>query len=115
MKATRDSLTSLIAAGDRNVDEPKQVVEQKNPEMKLGGDTYAMAYKAMNIKACEKLGLKERDWNGAFHGACFVFAIQLLMVTFVFSVICGSKFTVAFPPTVYTLGARFVCTILMHL
>lgn len=108
-------MIALIAAGDGNTDEPKQVVEQKNPEMKLGGDTYAMAYKAMNLKACEKLALKERDWNGAFHGACFVFAIQLLMITFVFSVILGPSFTIAFPPTVYTLGARFVCTILMHL
>lgn len=61
------------------------------------------------------MSLTERDWNGAYHGACFVFAIQVLMILFVFSVILSSGFHVVFPNNVYTLGARFVCTILMHL
>lgn len=37
------------------------------------------------------------------------------MITFVISVILSSGFTIIFPQSVYTLGARFVCTILMHL
>lgn len=74
-----------------------------------------MAFKAMNIQGCEDLKIDARIWNNGFHGACFVFAIQSLMILFVFSVICGPTFSVTFPNSVYTLGARFVCTILMHL
>jgi len=83
--------------------------------MKLGNDTYAMAYKAMNTQGCEELKVDARGWNGAYHGACFVFAIQLLMILFVISVILSPTFAIVFPNNVYTLGARFVCTILMHL
>lgn len=111
----QQNLSSLIASSTKNTNEIVENVIIKNPEMKLGGDTYAMAFKAMNNKACKDLGVKDRDWYGAFHGACFVFAIQVLMITFVLSVIMGPGFTVIFPTNVYTLGARFVCTILMHL
>lgn len=74
-----------------------------------------MAFKAMNTKGCEELSITAREWNSGYHGACFVFAIQSLMIIFVLSVIVSPSFTVLFPTNVYTLGARFVCTILMHL
>lgn len=51
----------------------------------------------------------------AFHSAVFVFMIQSLMVVFVVSVIMGPGFKICFPNNVYSLGARFVCSILMHL
>lgn len=34
-----------------------------------------MAFKAMNTVGCEELNIGAREWNGAYHGACFVFAI----------------------------------------
>lgn len=74
-----------------------------------------MAFKAMNTKACDKLNIKEREWIMSFHAASMVFAIQLLMIMFLLSVILGKDFVVVFPNSVFTLGARFVCTILMHL
>jgi len=82
---------------------------------KLTGDTYAMAYKSMNSLYCEKLRLKRKDWNVAFKNACVVFAIQAILILCVFSMILSPEFKVRFPDSVYTLAARFVCSILMHL
>ena len=45
----------------------------------------------------------------------FVFGIQLLMITFVGSVVMQESFIIFAPNAVTVLGARFVCTILMHL
>ena len=53
--------------------------------------------------------------QSAFRGAAYVFAVQLLMITFVMQVILKSDtFMVCFPKTVFGLGARFVASILMH-
>lgn len=45
----------------------------------------------------------------------FVFGIQLLMIIFVGSVVLQDNFNILTPSAVTVLGARFVCTILMHL
>lgn len=48
----QNKLSSLIDSDDKNTNEIVEKPVIKNPEMKLGGDTYAMAYKAMNTQAC---------------------------------------------------------------
>ena len=53
--------------------------------------------------------------HNAFHAAMFVFGFQLLMITFVGSIILSSGFVITLPESINVLGARFVCTILMHL
>lgn len=113
-------MLNAIANNKENTDDQSKVdqvapPEKKLVEIKLSNDTYAMAYKAMSIKGCEDLKIGPREWNSAYHGACFVFAIQSLMILFVISVILSPTFKIVFPNSVYTLGARFVCTILMHL
>ena len=37
------------------------------------------------------------------------------MITFVANVIASDSFTISLPADVSVLGARFICTILMHL
>lgn len=81
----------------------------------LSNDTYAMAFKAMHAGVKEDLNLTEEDRYQAYYAASMVFFIQGLMIIFVLSVICGPTFNVCFPNNVYSLGARFVCSILMHL
>jgi len=115
--SVQEGLIEAIESKDKNTSEPAAATPKpkKNPVFKLSDDTYAMAFKAMTNGVCNDLHLTQRDWNDAFHSACMVFSIQLLLITCVFSVVFGNDFTVVFPRNIYTLGARFVVTILMHL
>ena len=67
----------------------------------------------------KELNLRPDEIHSAFEGVLFVFGIQIFMILFVLSVINGLvenvSFSVVLPDSIYTLGARFVCTILMHL
>lgn len=69
----------------------------------------------MHRKSFDSLNQPVEVRFGAFHAAVFVFTIQALMVVFVMSVILGASFKICFPQNVFSLGARFVCSILMHL
>ena len=51
----------------------------------------------------------------AFQSALFVFVIQSMQITFIFSMILGEGFSIIVPTTVVTMGSRFIATILMHL
>lgn len=74
-----------------------------------------MAFKGLHRETVKKLGVEEKVRTDAYYSAVMVFFIQMLMVTFVISDIMGSSFHICFPNNVYSLGARFICTILMHL
>ena len=81
----------------------------------LGNDTYAMAFKAFNWRVMRDLDMDQDEVHNAYHAAMFVFGIQLLMIIFVGSVVLQDSFNIQTPQQVTVLGARFVCTILMHL
>ena len=74
-----------------------------------------MAFKSFNLEVIKELKMDMGEVHNAFHAAMFVFGFQLLMVLFVGSVIFSDNFAVKLPTTITVLGARFVCTILMHL
>ena len=78
-----------------------------------------MAYKAFNWNVMTELDLRPEEVQGSFHAALFVFGIQLLMILFLASVMFCTDgrytFDITLPPDLAVLGARFVCTILMHL
>lgn len=81
----------------------------------LGGDTYAMSFKAFNWEVIRELDLDMEDVHNAYHAAMFVFGFQVLMILFIGTMVASDEFTVALPSSVSVMGARFVCTILMHL
>ena len=92
-----------------------QEVIASNEKLQLGADTYTMAFKAFNWKVMKELDMDIEEVHNAYHAAMFVFGFQLLMITFVGSIIVGPSFHIALPKDVIVLGARFICTILMHL
>ena len=46
--------------------ENMQNKRRADQQFKLTNDTYAMAYKALNMKVCEEINLEKDDWNNAF-------------------------------------------------
>ena len=74
-----------------------------------------MAFKCLNLKVAEELDLENSEIMGAFQSSLFVFIIQCLQITFIFSMILGGNFAIIVPSTVVCMGARFISTILMHL
>ena len=96
----------------------KKAIEQEST-LALSNDTYAMAFKAFNWNVMTENDLRPDDIQGSFHAALFVFGIQLLMIAFLASVMFCTDgrytFEISLPPDLSVLGARFVCTILMHL
>ena len=74
-----------------------------------------MAFKAFNWDVMRELDLDIDEVHSAFHAAMFVFGFQLAMITFIGIIIYGETFVIVLPPSVSVMGARFICTILMHL
>jgi hypothetical protein len=93
-----------------------------------------MAFKAFNWNVMRQLDLRPDEIHQAFQGTLYVFGIQLLMIAFVGSVVFTGdySFYIKLPGSTYpdadpndeestlragltVMGARFVCTILMHL
>ena len=92
----------------------KEVV-QAEEKLGLGGDTYAMAFKAFNWNVIKQLDLDMDEVHNSFHAAMFVFSFQVLMILFIGTIIFSDSFSITLPNNVSVMGARFVCTILMHL
>lgn len=103
---------ALHIAQDKNY--LKEIVAA-DEKLGLGSDTYAMAFKAFNWNVMRELDLDQDEVHNAFHAAIFVFGIQCLMIFFVCTVIFSSDFVIVVPTSVSVIGARFICTILMHL
>jgi len=90
-------------------------VIKKETSLGLGPDTYAMAFKAFSWTTMRELDMDIDEVHNTFHAAMFVFGFQVLMIVFIGSLIFGGNFQVTLPEDITVLGARFVCTILMHL
>jgi len=71
----------------------KEVVSA-DETLKLGNDTYAMAFKAFNWQVMGDLDLDMEEVHNCYHAAMFVFGFQCLMVTFVFSQVLSTNFKV---------------------
>jgi len=50
----------------------KEIIE-KDKKLGLGGDTYAMAFKAFNWEVMRELDLDMEDVHNSYHAAMFVF------------------------------------------
>ena len=97
-----------------------------------------MAFKAFNWNVMRQLDLRPDEIHQAFTGTLYVFGIQILMICFVGSVVLTGSygFSIKLPGSTFNtdditnvneamaeklsagitvMGARFVCTILMHL
>ena len=74
-----------------------------------------MAFKSLNIKVADELDLEHSEVMDAFNYALFVFVIQSMQITFIFSMILAEDFIIIVPTTIVTMGSRFIATILMHL
>lgn len=74
-----------------------------------------MAFKAFNWQVIKELDLDMEEVHNAYHAAMFVFGIQILMIYFVGTIVFGDSFMITIPPSTSVMGARFICTILMHL
>ena len=93
-------------------------------EFKLGGDTYAMAYKALHWESAQAMNLSQNEILNAYHSSAIVTCIQMLMLIVVANVMFGEKSGPPVPGphtdivmarTVMILSLRFVCCMLMHL
>ena len=61
------------------------------------------------------MNLESEDVYNAFYSSVTVFTIQCILLSFIFNqIFYSSTFKIQMPSSPYTLGARFVCTILMH-
>lgn len=92
----------------------KEVIK-KDETLGLGGDTYAMAFKAFNWQVIKELDLNMDEVHNSYHAAMFVFGFQCLMIFFIGTIIFSDGFTIVQPTTTSVMGARFICSILMHL
>ena len=65
----------------------------------------------------KELNLTADDVHDAFGSALFVFFIQGTLIFILGLIIINHQdgFAIILPPTLSVLGARFVCSILMHL
>ena len=92
----------------------KDVVKAEE-KLGLGGDTYAMAFKAFNWEVMRELDMDMEEVHNAYHAAMFVFGFQCCMILFIGTIIFSDNFFIVLPATESVMGARFICTILMHL
>ena len=93
----------------------KKIIERQI-EMKLGNDTYAMAYKAFHNKSNLALDLSPREVFEATQAVFFVSSIQLSLVAVIFITMSDEdQFKITMPASMSVLAARFVCSIMMHL
>ena len=92
-------------------------VKENDQELDLDQDTYTMAFKALHFDSMNQMELNADDVHGAFTSALTVFMIQSLLIFILAMIIFGSggSFEILLPPNISVLGARFVCSILMHL
>jgi hypothetical protein len=51
--------------------------------MNLGGDTYALSFRAMHTDSAKKMKLLPKDWQRAFQSSVFVFLLQLSLILMV--------------------------------
>ena len=98
-----------------NQDIAKKIVERQ-VEMKLGNDTYSMAYRAFHDKSNHALDLSPREVFEATQAVFFVSSIQLSLVyVIVWTMTDEDQFKIVMPKNMAVLAARFVCSIMMHL
>jgi len=74
-----------------------------------------MAFKAFNWRVMKHLKMDMTEVHDAYHAAMFVFGFQVCMITFIGYIIAGDGFKITMPNSCQVMGARFVCSILMHL
>lgn len=92
-------------------------VEDENRELDLDEDTYSMAFRALNLKTINQLDLNEEEIMSAFQSSVTVFFIQITLIGILAMIVVthDNGFTIELPETLVVLGARFICSILMHL
>lgn len=94
----------------------KEVMITEKVACVLAEDTYTIAFKAIHKKSKDQVGLIPNDWYNAVHASFFVFGIQMLLLVIILGMMYYStSFLIIMPTAISTLGARFVCSILMHL
>lgn len=92
-------------------------VEGKDAELDLEDDTYTMAFKALNWECMESMDLNNDEVQDAFQASVFVFFLQATLIGILAIIVFTSSegFQILLPVDITVLGARFVCSILMHL
>jgi Ca2+/Na+ antiporter len=79
----------------------------------LEQDTYSMAFRALHKKSCDLMELTDDEWRSALKSAFLVFAMQTILLYIIYWTLFASPITS--PGHVMTMGARFICCLLMHL
>ena len=82
----------------------------------LGGDTYAMAFKAIHWDTQYQIGLQPGEISDALHSATIVFCIQMIMLYVFTTVIFGEENPnpVAMGRTPLIICLRIMVSVLMH-
>ena len=102
---------------NKNAQDDNYLLEVVNSSqtLGLGDDTYALAFKALNLHVLQELELKITEVHNCVHSAFFVFGFQILMIFFVYSITKVDSFQILLPANVSVLVSRFLCSILMHI
>ena len=92
-------------------------IEEKDKELDLDDDTYTMAFRALNYESAHEMDLSNDEVQDAFQAAVFVFFVQSVLIGILAIIVFTSSegFQILLPADITVLGARFVCSILMHL
>lgn len=93
----------------------REILKDEYKEFELGNDTYSMCFKSLHTVCAQKMELLPKDWQRCFQSAIFVFCIQALLLVMINLAFLDETMTIKSPTMVVTLGARFICSILMHL
>jgi hypothetical protein len=79
----------------------------------LEHDTYSMAFRALHKKSLALMELTFDEMRSALKSAFLVFAMQIILLYIIYWTLFSSQITS--PGHVMTMGARFICCLLMHL
>ena len=93
----------------------RKIIERQS-EVKLGNDTYSMAFRAFHNKSSIALDLSPREIFEAIQAVFFVISAQLALIVVIFLTMADEEtFEISMPASVSVFVARFVCSIMMHL
>jgi len=102
-------------------------IEDSDKVLDLEDDTYTMAFKALNWQCMKEMDLNNDEVQDAFQAAVTVFFVQAVLIVILAFIVFSSAdpsvigigmpkpFEILLPTNLSVLGARFICSILMHL
>jgi hypothetical protein len=91
----------------------QDIITKRFKVFDLEADTYSMAFRALHKKSRDLMELTDEEQRAALKSAFLVFAMQTILLYIIYWTLFSSQITS--PGHVMTMGASFICCLLMHL